>query len=68
MANVNVTDWRNVAIWVVGGVVVLLIIAWLAGAFEGSPEAPTTGAPQPETTSPQPETTQPGTQEPAQQQ
>jgi len=66
MADVTNYNWRTIAIWAVVAVVVLLVIAWLAGAFQGSPEQPTTQAPQTETTTPEPETTEPEAQEPAQ--
>jgi hypothetical protein len=59
---------RTIAIWAVVAVVVLLAIAWLAGAFRNWPEQSTTQAPQTETTTPEPETTEPEAQEPAQQQ
>ncbi len=66
MANATNYNWRTIAIWAVVAVVVLLVIAWLAGAFQGTPEQPTTQAPQTETTTPEPETTEPEAQEPAQ--
>jgi hypothetical protein len=68
MADVTNYNWRTIAIWAVVAVVVLVAIAWWAGAFEGTLLQPTAQAPQTETTTPEPETTEPEAQEPAQQQ
>jgi hypothetical protein len=63
MADGSNYNWRTIAIGVAAAIVVLLVIAWLAGAFQGTPEQPTTQAPETETTTPEP-----GTAEPEQQQ
>jgi predicted Zn-dependent peptidase len=68
MANGSTYNRRNIALGVIAAIVVLLVIAWLAGAFQGTPEQPTTQAPETETTTPEPETTVPEAEEPAQQQ
>jgi hypothetical protein len=68
MANATKYSWQTIAIGVAAAIVVLLVIAWLAGAFQGTPEQPTTQTPQSETTTPEPETTEPEPEEPVQQQ
>jgi hypothetical protein len=68
MADATNYNRRTIAIGVAAAIVVLLVVAWLAGAFQGTLEQPTAQAPQTETTTPEPETTEPEAQEPAQQQ
>jgi hypothetical protein len=36
------TTWRGAAVWIVLAVVVLLVIAWVAGAFESPAPTPVT--------------------------
>jgi len=55
MADVTNYNWRTMAIGVAAAIVVLLAIAWWAGAFEGTLLQPTTEAPETETTTPEPE-------------
>jgi len=64
MADATNYNWRTIALGIAAAIVVLLVIAWLAGAFEGTPEQPTTQAPQTETTTPEPETAEPEAEEP----
>jgi predicted metalloprotease len=59
---------RTIAIGIAAVIIVVLVIAWFAGAFQGLLEQPTTQVPETETTTPEPETTEPEAEEPAQQQ
>jgi hypothetical protein len=36
------TTWRGAAVWIVLAIVVLLVIAWVAGAFESPAPTPVT--------------------------
>jgi hypothetical protein len=67
MADATKYSWQTIAIGVAAVIIVLPIIAWLAGAFQDTPEQPTTQAPETETTTPEPETTEPEPEEPQQQ-
>jgi cytochrome c-type biogenesis protein CcmH/NrfG len=66
MANGTAYNWRTIAIGVVAAIVVLVVIAWLVGAFQGTPEQPITQAPQTDTTTAEPENTEPDAEVPAQ--
>jgi hypothetical protein len=68
MANSNTYSWRNIALGVVAAIVVLLVILWLAGAFEATTEQPLTEAPETETTTPEPEPEEPQPESEEQQQ
>jgi hypothetical protein len=65
MANATNYDWRTIGLWVVVAIVAVLVIAWLAGAFERTAEVPPPEAPPAETTpqQPQPDTTPPAPQQ-----
>jgi hypothetical protein len=54
------TTWRGAAVWIVLAIVVLLVIAWVAGAFESPAPTPVTVeedvvAPPPTEPEPEPE-------------
>ena len=52
MAEFRTTEWRSTAIGAVIAIVVVVIVAWWWGAFDRTPEAPSTEVPQPEGTQP----------------